>query len=67
MPLQWAGAQNNLGAALAALGERENGTARLEQAVAAYCEALKELTRERVPLLLGYGSEQSSVLTLNCL
>ena len=40
----------NLGAALATLGERESGTARLEEAVAAYREALKENTRERVPL-----------------
>ena len=32
------------------LGERESGTARLEEAVAAYREALKEWTRERVPL-----------------
>ena len=39
-----------LGNALAALGEREGGTARLEQAVAAYTEALKERTRARVPL-----------------
>ncbi len=31
-------------------GERESGTARLEEAVAAYREALKEWTRERVPL-----------------
>ena len=38
-----------LGAALATLGERESGTERLEQAVAAYTEALKERTRERVP------------------
>jgi tetratricopeptide (TPR) repeat protein len=42
--------QNNLGNALATLGERESGTARLEDAVAAYREALKERTRERVPL-----------------
>jgi hypothetical protein len=42
--------QNNLGAALRALGERESGTARLEQAVTAYSDALKERTRERVPL-----------------
>ena len=42
--------QNNLGTALRALGERESGTARLEEAVAAYREALKERTRERVPL-----------------
>ena len=46
----WAATQNNLGNALATLGERESGTARLEQAVAAYTEALKERTRERVPL-----------------
>ena len=42
--------QNNLGNALETLGERESGTARLEEAVAAYREALKECTRERVPL-----------------
>ena len=43
-------AQSNLGAALLALGERESGTARLEEAVAAYRAALEELTRDRVPL-----------------
>ena len=32
------------------LGERESGAATLRQAVAAYREALKELTRARVPL-----------------
>jgi hypothetical protein len=32
------------------LGERESGTTKLEEAVAAYREALKERTRERVPL-----------------
>jgi hypothetical protein len=32
------------------LGGRETGTARLEEAVAAYREALQENTRERVPL-----------------
>ena len=32
------------------LGERESGTARLEEAVAAYRAALEECTRERVPL-----------------
>ena len=42
--------QNNLGNALRALGERESGTAKLEEAVAAFREALKERTRERVPL-----------------
>jgi tetratricopeptide (TPR) repeat protein len=43
-------ALNNLGNALQTLGERESGTARLDAAVAAYREALKEYTRERVPL-----------------
>ena len=41
--------QNNLGNALVRLGERESGTARLEEAVAAYRAALEERTRERVP------------------
>ncbi|KFB74142.1 MAG: hypothetical protein AW09_000594 [Candidatus Accumulibacter phosphatis] len=35
---------------LAMLGERESSTARLEEAVSAYREALKKYTRERVPL-----------------
>jgi tetratricopeptide (TPR) repeat protein len=40
----------NLGTALWKLGEREARTAKLEEAVEAYREALQELTRERVPL-----------------
>jgi tetratricopeptide (TPR) repeat protein len=43
-------ALNDLGVSLATLGERESGTARLEQAVAAFRDALNETTRERVPL-----------------
>ena len=43
-------AQNDLGIALETLGERESGTGKLEEAVAAYREALKEMTRERAPL-----------------
>ena len=39
-----------LGVALATLGQRESGTESLEQAVAAFTEALQECTRERVPL-----------------
>jgi tetratricopeptide (TPR) repeat protein len=42
--------QNNLGNALRALGERESGTARLEEAGAAYRAALEELMRDLVPL-----------------
>ena len=34
VPLDWAATQTNLGNALSALGERESGTARLEEAVA---------------------------------
>ncbi len=40
--------QMNLGNALQALGSRESGTGKLEEAVAAYREALKKNTRERV-------------------
>ena len=47
---QWARTQQNLGIALQTLGERESGTARLEEAVAAYRAALEENTRARVPL-----------------
>ena len=36
MPLDWATTQMNLGNALRTLGERESGTARLEEAVAAW-------------------------------
>ena len=50
MPLDWARTQNNLGNALTRLGERESGTARLEEAVAAYRAALEEWTRDRAPL-----------------
>jgi tetratricopeptide (TPR) repeat protein len=40
----------NLGNALWTLGAREAGTARLEEAVAAFRAALEERTRERVPM-----------------
>lgn len=41
----WARTQNSLGVALWMLGKRENGRARLEEAVAAYRAALEERTR----------------------
>jgi hypothetical protein len=50
-PRDWAIAQNELGFALFRKGARESGTARLEQAVAAYQEALQEATRARAPAL----------------
>jgi exonuclease VII small subunit len=43
VPLHWAMTQNNLGGALRTLGERESGTARLEEAIAAYRAAIKVL------------------------
>lgn len=49
-PMDWGRIQNNLGSALVALGERESSIIRLEQAVVAFREALKELTRELEPL-----------------
>ena len=49
MPLDWAATQNNLGNALRSLGERESGTARLEEAVTAYQAALEEFTEENAP------------------
>jgi len=49
-PLVWARIQLDLGNALEALGERESGTARLNEAVTALREALQEATRDRVPL-----------------
>jgi tetratricopeptide (TPR) repeat protein len=49
VPLLWAATQNDLSDALRRLGEREDGTARLEEAVAAYRLALQERTRDRVP------------------
>jgi hypothetical protein len=39
VPLRWAMTQNNLGNALGTLGERESGTARLEEAVAVMKQA----------------------------
>ena len=36
VPLQWATTQNNLGSALWVLRERESGTARLQEAAAAF-------------------------------
>jgi tetratricopeptide (TPR) repeat protein len=50
VPLEWAMTQSNLGNALLTLGERENGTSHLEEAIAVYRAALEERRRERVPL-----------------
>src|SRR5262249_41889441 len=50
VPLDWARIQGRLGIALTILGRRESGTAKLEEAVATFREALKERTREGAPL-----------------
>jgi tetratricopeptide (TPR) repeat protein len=62
VPLDWAMTQTNLGNALAALGERESRTARLEEAVAAFREALQERTRARVPFLWAQTQENLSLV-----
>ena len=49
VPLDWAMTQNNLGGALAILGEREVGTEHLGQAVRAYRAALEEFGTEESP------------------
>jgi hypothetical protein len=51
-------AQMHLGIGLRVLGERESGTAKLEEAVAAYRDALQEWTRERVPFLWAQTQEK---------
>jgi tetratricopeptide (TPR) repeat protein len=52
-------ARHSLGIALLTLGERERGTARLEEAVAAYRATLYERTHERVPL--AWGATQNNL------
>jgi hypothetical protein len=66
VPLNWATTQNNLGNALATLGGRESGTARLEEAVAAYREALMERTQARVPLdwAMSFGNQGVALILL---
>jgi hypothetical protein len=58
--------QNNLGLALSRLGERESGTTKLEEAVVAYREALREWTRERLPLnwATSFGNEGVALMLL---
>jgi hypothetical protein len=66
LPIAWAKTQSNLGNALAALGERETGTARLEEAVAAFRAALEESTRERgeVDWAATYGSQGVALMLI---
>jgi hypothetical protein len=66
VPLDWATTQHNLGIALQTLGERESGTARLEEAVAAYRAALEEWNRDRAPLqwAMSMGNQGVAVMLL---
>jgi tetratricopeptide (TPR) repeat protein len=75
-PIERANTLNSLGNALAKLGERESGTARLEEAVVAYRAALTDRKGERAPLegdetqdnlgyaLLSLGERQSGTARL---
>ena len=58
VPLDWAMTQNNLGTALRTLGERESGTARLEQAVNAFRDALQGMDARARAARLGEDAEQ---------
>jgi hypothetical protein len=65
-PLDWAVTQMNLGTVLRMLGERESGTAKLDEAIAAFREALKEQPRERVPLdwAISTGNQGGALMLL---
>jgi hypothetical protein len=61
VPLDWAMMQNNLGTALAKLGKQdssENGTARLEEAVAAYRSSVTGVDPRSRAAQLGDDAEQ---------
>ncbi|MER8657800.1 tetratricopeptide repeat protein [Mesorhizobium sp. M0847] len=49
LPLLWAATQNNMGATLATLGEREAGRENLDKAAAAYEQALTVYTHDAYP------------------
>lgn len=49
-PQDWAITENNLGAALHRLGERQEDPRQLQAAIEAYENALRQWTRERVPM-----------------
>jgi tetratricopeptide (TPR) repeat protein len=58
MPVEWSTTQNCLSYALWRLGERESGTARLEEAAAAARAALEGGKSVKVPFSLGRGTNQ---------
>jgi hypothetical protein len=64
-PVDWAMIQSAMGGALSRLGERESGTARLEDALTAYRAALEEVTKDSMPMLWArMQSNLGSVLAL---
>jgi hypothetical protein len=65
-PLDWAGTQNNLASALLKLGAGENGTARIQEAVAAYGAALQEYTREQAPAYwaMSFGNQGVAMMLM---
>ncbi len=58
VPLDWAATQNNLGNALLRPGERESGTQRLQEAVAAY-RAASEVFRAAGAAYYVSGTERN--------
>jgi hypothetical protein len=68
VPLKWAMTQASLGisTALLILSERGSGTARLEEAIAAYRDALMERTRDHVPLdwATSFGNQGVAMILL---
>jgi hypothetical protein len=59
VPLDWAMTQNNLGNALLRLGGRESGTARLEEAVAAWSRSSERIDARARAAPMGGDAEQS--------
>ena len=66
VPLEWALTQNNLGNALQALGERESGTGRLEEAVAV-CRAALEVFKDAQATYYMEQTEQNLTAALGLL
>jgi hypothetical protein len=65
MRVTWAQTHVNLGASLRALGARTGSTARVEEAITAYRDALTEFTQER--WLRKWAERRRTVLTLRLL